>query len=63
MNTFILLTQNAIQEHKKQMEAAMDNLETIQKAHQKEIVQIQDTCNQQGTIMLVVTKVFDGLLW
>lgn len=40
------------------MEAAMDNLEAIQKSHQKEITQIQDTCNQQGT-MLVVAKLFD----
>ena len=39
-----------MQEHKKQMEAAMDNLEAIQNSHKKEIIQIQDTCNQQGTI-------------
>ena len=42
------------------MEAAMDNLETIQKSHQKEIVQIQDACNQQGIVILAVTKHLSG---
>jgi len=41
------------------MEAAMDNLEAIQKSHQKEITQVQDACNQQGTVILVVAKLFD----
>ena len=35
----------------------MDNLETIQKSHQKEIVQIQDTCNQQGIIIIIMLVV------
>ena len=34
----------------------MDNLETVQKSHQKETVQIQDTCNQQGAVILNVAK-------
>lgn len=38
----------------------MDNLETIQKSHQKEIVQIQDACNQQGIVILAVTKHLSG---
>ena len=45
-----LSVDSVMQEHKKQMEAAMDNLESIQKSHQKEIVQIQDACNQQGIL-------------
>ena len=36
------------QEHKKQMEAAMENLEAVQNSHQKEITQIQDISNQQS---------------
>lgn len=30
----------------------MDNLESIQKSHEKEIIQIQDACNQQGIIAI-----------
>ncbi|XP_065882398.1 coiled-coil domain-containing protein 152-like isoform X2 [Dysidea avara] len=35
-------------ERKKQMEAAMENLEAVQNSHQKEITQIQDISNQQA---------------
>ena len=38
----------------------MENLETIQKSHQKEIVQIQGACNQQGSMTLAVTKHLSG---
>ena len=55
-----LNTDKIIQEHKKQMEAAMDNLEAIQKSHQKEIVQIQDACNQQGNMTPVVVELLNG---
>ena len=58
----VFFTEKLVQEHKKQMEAAMDNLESVQKSHQKEIVQIQDACNQQGTVILGVA-LFDWLPW